>query len=93
MEYTANFITDIEYAAYLQDRGQEVCRVLHCKEERKRRISLLLVLCLTMEYTLYSSSLISQVGHLLHCKDEEYSAYSIVRRRGGVNHLILPSSS
>ena len=36
MEYKANLILMIEYAAYLQDRGQEACRVLHCKEERKR---------------------------------------------------------
>ena len=36
MEYAANLILVIEYAAYLQDRGQEVCCILHRKEERKR---------------------------------------------------------
>ena len=59
MEYAANLILAIECAAYSQDRGQEVHRVLHCKEERKRRSSLLLILYLAMEYTSYSSSSIS----------------------------------
>ena len=36
MEYAANLILTIEYVAYLRDRGQEVRRVLHPEEERKR---------------------------------------------------------
>ena len=36
MEYAANLIIVIEYTVYLRDRGQEVRRVLHGKEERKR---------------------------------------------------------
>jgi hypothetical protein len=28
-------ILAIEYVTYLQDRGQQVCSILHCKEERK----------------------------------------------------------
>ena len=48
-----------------------------------------------MDDTLYSYSSLSsilQVGRLLHCEDEEYSVYYIVKRRGGVRHLLLLSS-